>query len=265
MNYFNFDNPLALLKAKITENKSFHGYRAQLSEAAGCQRSFLSQVLSGVHHLSLEHGVGLAKFWTFSAAESDYFLDLIAHERAGTPALRKYLKERLASAKSKSEDLKERFRTKELTPADQTAYYASWVNAAVHMLLTIPKMQTPDALAQRLQLPKSVIAKTLGDLVGLGLVEKSGERYHATSATLHLPKDSPLTLQNHSTWRQYALHKAMQQSPSNLHYSSVYSLSKADVQRLQEMVLSFIESTRRLVAPSKEEDVVGLLIDYFTI
>jgi hypothetical protein len=45
----------------------------------------------------------------------------------------------------------------------------------------------------------------------------------------------------------------------------VYSLSRADLQRLRAMVMSFVDDSRRLVAPSREEEVAALLIDVFAV
>jgi uncharacterized protein (TIGR02147 family) len=265
MNYYQYSSSLEIIVAHVLVSTEERGYKARLAAAAGCQRSFLSQVLAGAHTLTPEHGVGLAQFWGMRKSERDYFVDMINFERAGTPALRDLLSERINDAKAKAGDLSVRFQAPTLPHDAMEIYYSTWLYAAVHMLLTVAQWQLPSELSHRLQLPLGTVREVLQTLVNLGLAKLSGNRYIAIKPIIHLPKDSQLNRFNHGTWRQYAMHKTLHDSRSEIHYTAIYSLSRQDQRRLQEMVQDFIDSTRRVVEPSKEEEVVALLIDYFVV
>ena len=48
-----------------------------------------------------------------------------------------------------------------------------------------------------------------------------------------------------------------------IHFTGVYSLSRADVERIGDQVLKLLDSIQDIVAPSKEEDVACLCLDWF--
>src|SRR5476649_1674839 len=109
VNVFSFMDYISFLRAKLKENASVYGYKAQLAEAAGCQRSYISQVLGeGSVHFTLEHTLGLAQFWNLSEAEKDYLIHLVLFARAGTKALKEHLRTKLETAKKDQENLTKR-------------------------------------------------------------------------------------------------------------------------------------------------------------
>ncbi|MCB0385442.1 MAG: hypothetical protein KDD43_08620, partial [Bdellovibrionales bacterium] len=87
MSIFKYLDYKEYLKKTIDKKTKVYGYRAKLAEAASCQRSFLSQVLHSSPHLTLEHGIGLCRYWQFSPMERYYFLALIQPARAGNDEL----------------------------------------------------------------------------------------------------------------------------------------------------------------------------------
>jgi uncharacterized protein (TIGR02147 family) len=265
LDYFRLRTSLEILQAKINQNQNSRGYKALLANAAGCQRSFLSLVLTGKHILTQEHGIGLATYWGMTSVERDFFLQLINFERAGTEALRNFYQERIDSLRKGANDLATRFQVDSLPLETMSIYYSTWLYPAVHMLLTVPSYQTTSSLSERLKLPTTTIKGVLDTLVKLGIIEESSKRFETIKKVVHLPKNSPLNQTNHGNWRQYSVNKSVFSTETDVHYTAVYSLSNRDKYRLQNLILEFIERTRQLVAPSAEEDVVAVLIDYFTV
>ena len=72
---FEFSRALDYLDAQIRSNKTVYRYKSSLSEAAGCQLSYLSQVLAGKAQLNPDHAAGLSGFWGHSDFESDFESD----------------------------------------------------------------------------------------------------------------------------------------------------------------------------------------------
>ena len=63
---------------------------------------------------------------------------------------------------------------------------------------------------------------------------------------------------HHSNWRQKAVSEGV-------HYTSVYSISQKDYQHLKEKMLDLIEYSRKVVGPSKEEELICFACDIFAI
>src|SRR6185437_2114301 len=66
------------------------GARTQLAAHAGCQSAYISQVLNGAAHLSLEQAEKISRGIGQTSEEGTYFLLLIQHDRAGTPSLKSH-------------------------------------------------------------------------------------------------------------------------------------------------------------------------------
>jgi len=266
-NLFLFNNYKDFLNAQVEENQKVYGYKSQLAGAAHCQKSFLSAILSreSSTHFTPDHACGLAEFWNFTPREKDYFLTLVDRARAGTPELQTHLESRLARIKEKNEKLAARFEQKELAAKWQPTFYSSWYYGAIHILVTIPQYQTSEAISKRMGLPVSIIKQILQQLSEMKLIKYEESRWKIAENSVHLPNDSPLNLMNHSTWRQRALTDVIEQNPSGIHYSAVYSLSHQDIEKLRQKILEFLEETRQLVIPSKEEDLIGLCLDFFRV
>jgi hypothetical protein len=179
--------------------------------------------------------------------------------------LRAYYEKKLEDFRRAAGNLVERYAVERLHEDSQAAYYATWVNAAVHMLTTIQAFQTIEALAERLKLPIDVVRHSLHTLRGLNLVRNDGGRWVPSQVAIHVPRDSPMNAVNHAQWRERAVLDALLGRRESVHYTAVYSLSVSDATYFQQLVIDFIDKTREVVAPSREEDVVCFNCDFFQI
>ncbi len=108
MDVFTFDDYKKYLRHQVAHNRDIRGYQTNLAEAAGCQRAFISQVLTSHINLTPDHAAALCSFWRFSDDESDFFMDLVALGRAGTEKLRGNLNRRLSKIKKQRENISHR-------------------------------------------------------------------------------------------------------------------------------------------------------------
>jgi uncharacterized protein (TIGR02147 family) len=265
-NIFGHTSYIDFLKKMIHFNENTYGYKAKLAEAAGCQRSFISQVLSGQTHLGLEHAMGLVNFWELSLTEKDYFINLVAMARAANKTLKNYFSEKLELAQKDQENLARRFTDKVELPDTQAAiFYSTWQYLAITIGLTIKKYRTIKALAQRLGVGEEVIEKSLNELSQLGMVTKSGQEWSVTNSTIHLPKDSKFNSLNHSHWRNRAIQDSLLSDSKSIHYTSVCSVSQEDAENLRRLMFKFIDDGRKVIGPSKEEELFCLTCDWFKV
>jgi uncharacterized protein (TIGR02147 family) len=255
-----------VLRNYVSAHAKERGYLAKLAEAAGCQRSFLSQVLHSHVHLTPDHAVGIAMFWNLTEIEREYFLELLHYARSGSALFRQTSERKLKRLRDQSENLKERLqRTTTLQEAEQIRFYSAWYSSAIHLLLTIQEFQSLRALAKRLNVSESLVTKCLHSLEAMGLAQKSGEKWIATNVDIHLSKESPAAWLHHSNWRTRALADAQLSGAGSVHYTSLYSLSRADFDQIKSTVLKMIEQTRNVAVASAEEDLACFILDWFWI
>jgi uncharacterized protein (TIGR02147 family) len=246
--------------------KRGHGIRNKLATALRCEPSYVSRVLQGGAHFSLEQADLTNIFLGHSDEESTYFLLLVQRERAGTETLRKRFERDLEEIRRKRLILKHRFRSEnEISEKDQFIYFSQWLNAAVHVALTIPSLQEKEALSQHFGLPVSKIAQILDFLVSLGLAEEVQSKYVTGNARLHLGNDSPLIAKNHIDWRLQSIRSLEKDEGPGLHYSSVVSVAEKDFERLKAKLVLAIEEFKTEVRNSPPEKLCGFTMDLFDV
>ena len=264
---FGHDGYKAYLREILPASGEGRGLRSRLAAAIGVQSAFISQVLNQKVHLSLEHALKVSQFLQHGEAESHYFMLLVEHERAGSPALRSYYASQMAAIREKRLQIAERLQVKQtLNLEDQLTYYSAWYYGAVHVLISIPELQTKAALAQHLRLELPLISEILDFLVKCGLAVDDGDHFRIGNARLHLGANSPLISKHHTNWRMRAVQALDEMSKrSNLHYSAAITLAREDVEKIRKVLLEAIERTENIYKPSKEETGYAVNLDFFAI
>ncbi len=265
INIFEFSDYRELIRRVIESRNEKRGYHKRLAAAAGCHTSYLSQVLNSNIQLTPDQAAGMARFWGFSSRETDYFLYLVMIDRSGTPALKEFLQGRLSELREENNILVRRIKDPppKLRLEDQVLYYSAWYYAAIHMMITVPKLRNPAEIAQRLALSTNLVERTLDQLEAMGFVQQDEGGYAPTSKIVHIGMDSPLNASNHAHWRHVSTNRIFENRPGEVHYSAVYSLSQADLGKLREELLQLMERSRQIVGPSKEETVGIMILDLF--
>lgn len=267
MNIFRYLSYVSYINDVVKKNSSIYGYKAQMAKAANCQRSYLSQVLAEKAELMPEHALGLCEFWQLSRTESEYFLNLVNLSRASTQNLKKYYLEKIKQMQIDQENLAKKFSdTMVLPDAKAAIYFSHWQNIAILMCLTIPELQKPEKIAHRFEIPLSTVLKTLEILKGLEMVEKLQDGgWRTTNQTIHIQRESPYNTLNHLNWRRLAVDRSFSDPLGGIHYTSAATLSKQDAILIKDLVLKLIEDTRKVIAPSKEEELYCLTCDWFKV
>jgi uncharacterized protein (TIGR02147 family) len=264
---FEYNDYKNYIKERIADSPAKgRGVKLKLSEHLNCQTSFISQVLNGDPNFSLEQGIKLNTFFDHTKEEARYFILLLHNERAGSAELRQFVKEEMKEILDKRSDLKNRLDIKNsLKKVDQQVYYSSWHYACIHMMVAISEFQTPLAISKHLNLSREKTMEVLTFLEETGLAQKVGTRYEIGLTRIHLTKDSPQIQRHHSNWRMKAIGAIDENISANLHYSSIVSMSKADVPQVKEILIKSIEECRKVIRDSKEEKVQSICIDFFGV
>ena len=266
MSIYTFQDYRAFLNHQIKVNSDRRGYQSLLAEAARCQRSLISQVLKSKGDLTRDHAAELSHFWGLDENETEYFVSLVDLSKAGSQKLKAHIEKRIRFIRSRSKQLSEKYRETHLDdPAAEAAYYSAWHWSAIHMLLGIKEFRDPVRIAERLQLPISLVQNVLSRLQAMKLVEKSGNTWKQTNQMIHLPSDSSMNSVNASNWRERAVVDSRMGSDDSLHYTSVFTISKKDYGKLQELLAKAIKNAREITVPSADEELASINIDLFRV
>jgi uncharacterized protein (TIGR02147 family) len=254
------------LNAVLSTEGATRGSRSRLAEALRCQTAFISHVLNGNSHFSLEHAVVISRFLDHTPEESRYFILLVSLGRAGSKELEEHFKAQIEEIQRKRTQIKERITTDRTLSAEaQMRYYSAWYYAAIHIATSIPALQTRDRIAAALSLAPGLVSECLEFLVEHGLVAPKKDRFVIGPVRMHLGGDSPMISKLHSNWRLQAMQSLERPTTTDLHYSTVLTLSHDDAKKVRETLLHAIDQTERIFRPSPEEVVYCVGMDWFRV
>ncbi|MCM2323713.1 MAG: TIGR02147 family protein [Oligoflexia bacterium] len=263
---FEFTNYKHYLVEIAGGKKIRRGIKAKLARAAGCQATYLSQVLHGKAHLSPEQGERLSRYLRHSKDESQFFMLLLHKGRAGTTELTDFYSSQLEDLLAKRMNVVHRLGARNsLNPHQQAVYYSSWQFAAIHIALTVPELQKREAISEYFRIPLSRVDHVLDFLTEAGLARPTSHGFSPGETLIRLGRDSPQIFQHHAHWRQQAIESLESEDMHDLHYSAVVSLSRGDATKVKDLILQSIKSYLSVIQESKEEEVYAFTSDFFSL
>ncbi|OQW47910.1 MAG: hypothetical protein A4S09_14015 [Proteobacteria bacterium SG_bin7] len=265
LSVFSFSNYKKFLQARL---KDSWGFVTKVAEAAGCQRAYLSRVISENEsiHLTPDHAYGISKYLSMSPNETEYFMALVDYARASSKTYRDFIEKKLISLSCDHENLKRQKGRERLTTSEaQAQYYSSWHWSAIHVLVSIPQFQNADSIAAKLNLPTSLVYGCLQDLAKNGFVRYDNSRWVHASGNLHLPKDSPFITYHHNNWRTRAVQDAQVRNNENVHLTIVQAMSKKSVEQIRRLIYDFVNESSRISSSSQSEEIMCTNLDFFSV
>lgn len=266
MNIFEFDSYIEYLKMVLTDGGRRSGSKAALAQHLRCQSTFVSQVLAGRSHLSLEHAILASDYFKHRDEEQAFFLLLVQCEKAGSVRLRNYFQKQIQDIRTKRTEISKRVSSRGLVKEFFVpTYYSMWWYAAVHVLTGLPDFQSVSAIARKLDLSLDIVEGILAELSSAGLVEKKSDRYEIGQKRIHLDQKASLIQRHHVNWRLKSIQQCEKATSDSLRYSSVLALSEQDAFRVKELILELVEKSEHILRQTDEEDVFVLLCDFFRL
>lgn len=267
---FDYQDYKAYLRELIrTQPGKGRGFRARMAEVMNCQRSFITKVLAreSATDLSPEQGERLCSLLGLTSQEKHFFLLLIQFARAGTEGLREHVRDQMKEILNRRlQAEKDRQSRTVLSPEDHMRYYSAWYYAAIRVAVSIPSLQTKEALCKRFQLPIATISSALEFLVSRGLIEQKGDRFmHCAQQQILLSSDHAMVTRHHANWRTRTLAALDREGSKDLHYSYVVTLSQEDALKIRSFLVETIKEVLNRAAPSKEETIYSFCLDYFEL
>lgn len=242
------------------------GMRKKLAEAMNCQVSYVTTVLNGTAHFSFEQTAGCCRFFNLNEAEAEFLILLVQFARAGSEPLKEILSKQIEKSRENQLRLKNRLKMKSsISLEHQIEHYSSWDYAAVHVLLSIPKFQTVEKLANKLGLSTNRVDRILRLLVGSGLAEKKAGKYKISDSQIHLGSDSHLIARHHTNWRLRNIKEFEEPSAESLHYSGAVTLSEDDFKVVKSILSRALTRSFKVIKSSKEECGSVLCLDWYKL
>src|SRR5262249_54291611 len=124
---YSFQGYKPYLNHVLSPTGSSRGLRSKLAEHLDCQTAFISQVLNGPSHFSLEYALKISEFLSHNEDEAQFFMLLVQMDRAGTHTLKDFYKRQLQQIHTAREKVQERIKVKQgLSEQARETYYSSW-------------------------------------------------------------------------------------------------------------------------------------------
>ncbi len=265
-NIFQYKTYNAYLKARLEGPGAPRGVKTQIAQGISVQGAYISLILKEKAHLSLEQAEAVNSFFNHDSQEAHFFLLMVLKDRAGTKSLKQHFQKQIDDIIKLRLQVKERLSLQNpISEKDRAWYYASWIPAALHMAVTIPKLSDPKTLAQILEIPSEKVVKFLERLEGMKLIQKKGLHYVPGVSQIHLGQDSDQLIKHHTNWRLQAIQSLPTEKPTDLHYSAVVTLSEEDVEKIKNILLDSVKSCIDKIKVSKEEALFGFSVDFFNL
>ena len=263
---FDFETYKSYLLSKVGSYRQRKGQRSLLAKAIGCQPTFVTQVLNGDFHFSLEQAEKLNRFLDHTEEECDFFFLLIQQDRAGTKGLESYFTKKIERIRSDRRVLTRRLgKESVLSVEHQNVYYSSWHYAAIHIAVALPELNTREKIAQFFRIPTKKISEVLEFLVSVGLVTKEGTQYAIGKSNIRLGNESPNIIRHHSNWRLQAIESLDRETELDLHYSGILCLNSEDRDKVKNRIFEALKDHLAISDKSAAEEICCYNIDFFSL
>lgn len=265
---FKLDEYRSVVLKKLKDESENHGYRTALAKAAGCQLAYISHVLNNNAQFTPDHAAGIAEFWALDELETDYFLGLVDLARAATGRLKKQIERKLNKIRSEYENaFLGRLSHQPYNSERVIEYFIDWAAAATHALIMIPEYQDTASISKRLKIDDVRVNSILSLLQDLGFAQRVGSHWKATSRFFHAGDENKFSQLHHRNWRQYVYEKLNQTqvTSESFHYTAIHALSKEDLKKIKRLMQELLANSRSVVAPSPEETIACMNLDWFEL
>jgi uncharacterized protein (TIGR02147 family) len=243
-----------------------YGQMSELSRFIGVHTTLISQILKGHKDITTDQAILACEFFGLNPLESEYFVLLVNHERAGNPSSKRFYKNKLQKIREQSQDISQRV-TADLKLSDQqrAVFYSDWAYSAIRQSVALPNINTVEDISRFLDIPIEKVNSYIHFLLHTGLCKLVGKKITVGPSSTHVESSSPWVNVHHVNWRNRAINSLNSSSPSDLHYTAPVTLSVLDCELIKERLIQMIQDVRSIVDPSPSEKMYCLNLDWFHV
>lgn len=266
MNKFVFEDYKDLLLQIIAgSEKKGRGLSAKLAQHLSVHNTYMTHVLRGESHLSVEQAIKVCDFFVFSELETDFFLQLVQQNRAGDQKTKMFFDKKLEALRREGLKLKVQLRKNStLSPEEQAIFYSDWTYSAVRLSTALPEGRTIDEIAKLLGLPERKVKRIIDFLLKTGLCKQEPARLTYGTFSTYVGSDSPFAKKLHDNWRL----RTISYGPSNeedLLFTSAVTLTKNDFLKLRETLLTAIKTVEKVTDDSEPKILAYINLDWIRV
>ncbi len=241
------------------------GELSKLAEHMACHVSYLSQVLKGERHCSLEQGLRFCQWKNLSEIQTQFFMAQLSYERAGTQSLKLYYKNAKDEIKRKATRIKEQVETKMLD--GDSIFFSSLRLQLIHAMTQLEKVNTLQEFSNFSGWDEGQISESLQTLKSLGLVKEAKPgSWQATHNFLHIDRSQTGYSQFHQNWRNYSLTQFLlnssRETGSDFNMSSLVITDPEVASFISRALTTLIKDISPAVRDSQSQQVYYLGIDF---
>lgn len=270
MNFYGHDDYRALLKELVAERKATDARVnfQQMSLAVRVPKSYLSKVMHGGAHLSVDQLYLVGKYLKLTDEEQRYLQLLLDFARTGLAERRAALEAELRRIQAAKRQTHEHLAAEPVraTEAGLSEYYLEPHNQIIHICLSIPRYaKDPARLAKDLGLAPAKVNAALATLERLGLIGRAdGGGWKTLVRNIHLPPGTPVYKAWRTQLKLLALHR-MEAVPDGETYSfsAVFSATPEVRRQAHARLLAALKEIEGLVRGATQEEAYQISIDLF--
>lgn len=264
---FNFTDYRQFIRKRFLDMpKRGYGQAHKLAIFLDVHTTLISQVLKGLKSFTMEQASLTADFLGLTEIESEFFLLLVQMDRAGNESLRKNIRRQMGNIRKKSLDLENRLQAEtKLSEEKRAIFYSNWSYSAVRQMTSIKGFDTPESIAEYLNLNKKQTSQIIEFLISSGLCIENNKKLRVGPRSTHLESSSPWASVHHMNWRQKAIQSFTTSDEAKLMYTAPMTLSRKDAAKIREIFVQVLQQIDSIVDPSQSEELHCLNIDWFKI
>ena len=266
MRIWDFTDYRAYLSARLGPEGARTGQRKKLAAAIPVHTTFISQVLGGKTDFSLEQAEAINTFLQHTDDEGEFLILLILKDRASNPKLKKRFQTKIQQMRDMRLNIKTRLETTDsIAAVDREKFYSSTIYGIIHVLVSIPKFRSIDALVNATKMPRSRVQEIVDFMIRIGVLKHENGNISSGTNHIHLANDSELILKHHTNWRLHTISNLQFLDREDLHYSACLSLSPEDAFKIKESLLANLKKNAETVSKSKEEVPYVMCFDFYKL
>lgn len=266
---FSYQNPSALLKSFIaSQPQKGRGMVKLLAEHLGITSPQVSQFLSGIKIITVDQAYLVGQYFSWSELEMEYWLTLVAAERASHHEVKKHFKKKLEGIRQESLKVaKVVAATTELSDTDKGQFYSSWIYSGLRLFCSLGEGKRIEEIHQAFPEYSAAELKIVIEfLLQRQLIKKTGMLYELGAQRTFVPKGSPFLKQHQTNWRLRAIERATSITDEELMFTAPLSISEAGFKKVRRELQEWIKHiSDNLVSYGEAEQVACLNIDFFRV
>jgi len=227
--------------------------------------TLVSQVMAGTRELSMDQAYRLSQHLGLNSEETEFFLLLVQHSRAGTGEFRNHLKSRIEQRRKEALKIAKHVTTEgELSETEKAQFYSSWIYSAVHLFTSMSSVSAHE-IATRFGLTLEQTHDIVHFLNEIGLIQPENHRWKIAQKSTFVPFGSLHLNNHHRNWRIKWLNDLDRIRQEDLMFTGQVSLSRKDFTRLRKMAVEFIASVSQVVESSPAEELACFHLDWIRL